>query len=78
MGAIVTFIVSVAKAVPAARAIFEQSVALYYANEQHQDDNHTDDVREEREALVASLKQPGLTDANKRALYKRLIALMRE
>lgn len=78
MGAIVASIVAIAKAVPAARAIFEQAVALYYASEASQDEGHMNEVDLERDALAASLKQPGLTDVQKRSLYKRLIALVRE
>lgn len=77
MGAIAAFIVSIAKAIPAARDIFEQSVALYYAEENRQDENRNADIEEERSAIAASLKQPGLTDENRRALRKRLISLSR-
>jgi hypothetical protein len=72
-----TLIVSLAKAIPAIQKIFESSVELYYAEENREDENHTAEINQEREAIAASLKQPGLTDENRRALRKRLIALSR-
>ena len=75
MSAIVAGIVAVAKAVPAARAIFEQAVALYYSAEESRDQNQMNEVDQERDAIAAALKQPGLKDVQTRALYKRLLAL---
>jgi hypothetical protein len=74
---IASAIVAIAKAFPAARAIFEQSVSLFYAYEAHEDQNQQTEIQEERDAIVAALKQPGMTDANRRVLRKRLIALSR-
>lgn len=75
MGAIVASIVAIARAVPAARAIFEQAVALYYSAQEGRDQDHMNEVQHEREAIVASLKQSGLTDEQVRAFHKRLITL---
>jgi hypothetical protein len=61
----------------ALRDIYEKSVILFYAEEQRNDENNSNEIQEEREAIVASLKQPGLTDANRNSLRKRLIALSR-
>lgn len=65
------------KSTQALRDIYAQSVVLFYAIENQNDQNATNDIQEEREAIVASLKQPGLTDANRNSLRKRLIALSR-
>lgn len=75
MGGIASLIVAVAKAIPAARKIYEQSVALYYANEEGQDQSQMNEVAAERDMLMATLAQPGVTDAQKRVARKRLIAL---
>lgn len=77
IAAIAGGIVAIAKALPAARAIVDQVVVLYYSNQQRQDDSHMTEIEEEREAIVSSLKQPGMTDANRNALRRRLIALSR-
>lgn len=65
------------KGTQALRDIYERSVVLFYAVEGQNDQNQTNEIQEEREAIVASLKQPGMTDANRNALRKRLIALSR-
>lgn len=77
MAGIAAFIVALLKAVPAAQAIFEEAVSLYYAEENRQDQNRNSEIEEERSAIAAALKQPGLTDENRRALRKRLILLSR-
>ncbi|MBA3756780.1 MAG: hypothetical protein H0X02_11365 [Nitrosomonas sp.] len=71
--AIVTFF----KGSVALRDIFEKAVVLFYAEQDRRDQNQTDDVQKEREALTAALSQPGMTDANRRILLKRLMALHR-
>lgn len=63
------------KGTQALRDIYEQSVVLYYAIENRNDQNAQTEIQEEREAIVAALKQPGMTDANRNVLRKRLIAL---
>lgn len=72
-----TLLVSIAKAVPAAKTIFLQSVDLYFAYEQSADDRETTQISEERDGIVAALKQPGMSDENRRALRRRLITLSR-
>lgn len=73
-----TLIVTFFKGTQALRDIFEKSVVLFYAYENQNDENAQTDIQQEREAIVASLKQPtGLTDANRNILRKRLIALSR-
>jgi hypothetical protein len=72
-----TLIVSIAKAVPAAKKIYLQSVDLFFAYEQSSDDRETNEISEERDGIVAALQQPGMSDANRRALRRRLIALSR-
>ncbi len=71
-------IVTLAKGVKAFRDIYEKSVALYYSNENRQDQDASSEIQEEKDAIVASLKQPGLSDAQKRTFRKRLIALSRQ
>lgn len=68
-------LVSLAKTIPAFRDIYETSVALFYANEESQDQNQMNEIQIEREAIVASLKSGGLSDVQKRIFRKRLIAL---
>lgn len=68
-------IVALAKAIPAAQKIFEQSVDLYYSQQEGQDQDQVNAVQQEREGITAALTQPGMTDENRRALRKRLIAL---
>lgn len=71
-------IVTIFKGSQAMRDIYEQSVVLFYAEEGRRDQNSSIEIQEEREAIVASLKQPGMSDANRNALRKRLIALSRK
>lgn len=68
-------IVTIFKGSQALRDIYERSVVLYYGLKEARDQNQQTETQEEREAIVAALKQPGLTDVQKRALYKRLITL---
>lgn len=70
-----TLLVTFFKGSQALRDIYEKSVVLYYGLEERQDQNQQTEIQEEREAIVAALKQPGMTDVQKRALYKRLIHL---
>lgn len=70
-------IVTVFKGSQALRDIYEKSVVLFYAEENRQDQNTSNEIQEEREAIVASLQQPGMSDANRNALRKRLISLSR-
>lgn len=72
-----SLLVTIFKGSQALRDIYEQSVTLWYAEENRQDQNRTAWIEEERSAISAALKQPGLTDENRRALRKRLIALSR-
>lgn len=75
MSAIAAAIVAVVKALPAARDIYLRTVDLYFAEEERKDQNRSADIDEERSAIAAALKQPGMTDENRRILRKRLIAL---
>lgn len=61
----------------ALRDIYEQSVLLYYAAEEAADQSQSDKIKEEREAIAAALKQPGMSDANRRVLVGKLIDLSR-
>lgn len=72
-----TLLVTIFKGSQALRDIYERSVVLYYADQQRRDDGQMTEIEEEREAIAASLKQPGLSDANRNSLRRRLIALSR-
>jgi len=72
-----TLLVTIFKGSQAMRDIFEKAVVLFYAQENRNDQNASNEIQQEREAIVASMKQPGLTDANRNSLRKRLIALSR-
>ena len=70
-------LVTIFKGTQALRDIYEKSVILYYAEENRKDENRNAEIEEERAGIASALKQPGMTDENRRALRKRLIALSR-
>jgi hypothetical protein len=70
-------IVTIFKGSQALRDIYLKSVDLWFAHERAADQDQSIEIQEEREAIVAALKQPGMTDANRRSLRRRLIALSR-
>jgi hypothetical protein len=74
---IAALLVTIFKGSQALRDIFEGAVDLWYAEENRQDQNQMNWINQEREGILAALKQPGMTDENRRALRKRLIALSR-
>jgi hypothetical protein len=65
-------ILVVLKAVPAARDIFLKIVDLYHAEQDAASESQSIKVLREREATVAAMKQPGLSDENRAALRRRL------
>ena len=77
MEAAAVFIITVAKAIPAFDKIYQRSVDLYFSEMNRRDENESNETEQEMEAIAASLKQPGMTDENRRILRKRLIALSR-
>jgi hypothetical protein len=75
MEAVAAAIVAFVKAIPAIDRIYQRSVALYYAAEEARDHDHMSEIEQERDMLLATIQQPGITDAQKRVARKRLIAL---
>ena len=69
---VVPAILAVIKAVPAARDIFIQVVDLYNAELDRRSEEASIKVMREREATVAAMKQPGLSDENRAVLRRRL------
>lgn len=67
-----SLILGIVKAIPAVEKIYKRSIDLYYAELNARDINNVNKVREQREALLASLKAPGLTDEN-RANIRRIL-----
>ena len=76
--AIASGVVSIAKAIPAVGKIIDLVVAQYYSIEEGADQTHMNEVQKERDMLIAAIRQPGMTDAQKRVARKRLIALTAE
>lgn len=68
-------IVALIKALPAIRSIYLQTVDLYFSAQETRDQNQMSEIDEERGAIMSALKQPGVTDAQKRIFRKRLIDL---
>lgn len=75
IAAIASGIVAIAKAIPAGKAIIAMVVTQFYAVEETQDHDRMTEVQKERDMLLATIEQPGITDAQKRTARKRLIAL---
>jgi hypothetical protein len=65
-------ILAVIKAVPAFRDIFIQVVDLYNAAMDAAAEAQSIKVQREREATVAAMKQPGLSDEHRGVLRRRL------
>lgn len=65
-------IMVVLKAIPAARDIFLKVVDLYHAQLDAAAESSSIKVLREREATVAAMKAPGLTDAHRATLRRRL------
>lgn len=74
---IASFILALAKAIPAFDRIYQRSVVLYYEQQETQDQNHTEENRLKRDALIDALNQPGLKDETRRNLTRQLVALNR-
>lgn len=65
-------ILAIVKAVPAARDIFIQLVDLYNQQLEIAETNRDIKKQKEREATVAAMKAPGLSDENRAVLRRRL------
>lgn len=68
-------LLAVFKAIPALWNIYQKSVELYIKEQNAADQANVNNVREKREALLASLKQPGLSDENRANLRHLLYSL---
>ena len=74
---IASLLLAIAKAFPAAEKIFSRVIELYYAKQGSDDQNNTNEIQLKRDAIIASLKQPGLTDENRASLRHLLYDLHR-
>lgn len=65
-------VLAVVKAIPALQKIFEAAIDLYHQQQDIAAENQSVRVLREREATVAAMKQPGLSDENRAVLRRRL------
>jgi predicted DNA binding protein len=65
-------VLAVVKAIPALQKIFEAAIDLYNQQQDIAAENQSIKVQREREATVAAMKQPGLTDQQRATLRRRL------
>lgn len=65
-------ILAVVKAIPALQKIFEAAIDLYHQQQDIAAENQAIKVQREREATVAAMKAPGLTDEQRATLRRRL------
>lgn len=77
MASLAAALVTFFKGTQALRDLFQMTVTLYYAAEEAADNREMSEIDQERDALVAALKQPGMTDAQRNLLRRKLIALSR-
>lgn len=73
-----SLILAVAKAIPAFRDIYLKSIELYYLELDRKLENESLKIKQEREALIASLKLDGLTAENRAVIRKRLYELSKQ
>lgn len=71
----IALLLSVFKAVPAIWSIYQMTVDLYIKQMNEQDESNVNNVREKREALIASLTQPGLSNENRDRIRRILYSL---
>lgn len=75
MSAFLAGIVSAFKAVQALRDIGDMFTQYWLLYQENQDDVIIDKAREVRSGLLAALKQPGLTNEERRAIRQHLFDL---
>lgn len=68
-------IYAVIKALPAARDIFVRVQDMFYADLSRRDEGNVNENAKKRDALVASLKQPGLTEEQRDEIRNLLFNL---
>jgi hypothetical protein len=68
-------VLQIIKAIPALVKLFEEAMDLYMAEQSARDQSQVDATQKKREALVAALKQPGLTNENRSRLRRLLYDL---
>lgn len=72
MAELAAFVYALVKGSTAIRDIFLTVVDMYHAEMDRRYENQSIKVQREREATVAALKQPGLSDENRAVLRRRL------
>jgi hypothetical protein len=65
-------ILALIKAIPALRDIFLKVVDLWQEAQTVAEENQVQKVQKEREATVAAMKAPGLSDSERAVLRRRL------
>jgi hypothetical protein len=75
MSAFLAALVSAFKAITALRDIGDMFTQAWLLYQENQDDQIIDKAREVRAGLLAALKQPGLTNENRRAIRQHLFDL---
>ena len=68
-------ILSVIKAIPALEKIYSQTVDLYFKQQEAADINRTDKKKAQRDAFIAAMLRPGVTDAELKDLRFALYSL---
>lgn len=70
-------VLAVIKAIPAVYKIWKEVIDLYHEQQDAADVSKSEKVLKEREATIAAMKQPGLTDEQRGTLRRRLWELGR-
>lgn len=66
---------AIIKAIPALEKIYSQSIDLYFAQQAAADNDTYDKKKAARDAIVAAMLKPGVTDAELRDLRRSLYEL---
>lgn len=74
---IAAFLLAFMKALPAAEKIFFEVQELYWKQQEAADNNRADRKKAERDALIAGMLRPGVTDDELKDLRRALYDLNR-
>lgn len=70
-------LLAIFKAIPALERIYLESIDLYFMQQGAADQNRYNEKKAERDALIAAMMKPGVTDNELRDLRRALYSLNR-
>jgi hypothetical protein len=74
---VAAFVLAILKAIPATQKIFEQVIDLYYASQSAADHTRYAKKKAHRDAIIAAMKRPEVTDDELKDLRRALYDLNR-